>query len=414
MHAGSRRSRAPPSLPPTPTLTPAPPPPPTPARRAQAFWMCMSVLEGGIYFDELVGLPSRHLALLMAGLVLALLGALLMGIAGFVAGARWAAGVLGCGQGARLRSAHAAGGRAMPAAQRLGRLCSFAGPCCRPSPCAACPHRARLPAEKPEHVLLYAAADSELAAAEGGGLMSPRPPRAVEVLVEKLHAASGRIDRLSSPVLRPTSGSGAAAAAKNGFIVVGGSGGGGTGGGGGAEPDKRWWQGEGVTQVRPMRCCLVSAFAVECAAGRPGELGGRGCPAQVVCSQAAAKRQSACPRCPSRRSLQVHAVAAHPSSLSLELPALGLGGSGSPAGLSPRSLARMEAVRSPTQQLLSRENSGSQVDLLGRALHTAFDRALQERDAGAAAAAAGGAGPPQETILLDTLSSPKAGVLQRR
>lgn len=47
----------------------------------------MSVLEGGIYFDELIGLPSRHLALLMAGLVLALLGALLMGIAGFVAGA---------------------------------------------------------------------------------------------------------------------------------------------------------------------------------------------------------------------------------------------------------------------------------------------------------------------------------------
>ena len=34
--------------------------------------MCMSVLEGGIYFDELIGLPSRHLALLMAGLVLAL------------------------------------------------------------------------------------------------------------------------------------------------------------------------------------------------------------------------------------------------------------------------------------------------------------------------------------------------------
>lgn len=108
-------------------------------------------------------------------------------------------------------------------------------------------------------------------------------------------------------------------------------------------------------------------------------------------------------------------MAAHPNSLSLELPQLGLGGSGSPAGVSPRSLARMEAVRSPTQQLLSRENSGSQVDLLGRALHTAFDRALQERDAaGAAAAAAGGAGPPQEIILLDTLSSPKAGVLQRR
>lgn len=48
--------------------------------------MCMSVLEGGIYFDELSGLPSRHLALLMLGLVLALLGAIFMGIAGFIAG----------------------------------------------------------------------------------------------------------------------------------------------------------------------------------------------------------------------------------------------------------------------------------------------------------------------------------------
>lgn len=47
----------------------------------------MSVLEGGIYFDELAGLPSRHLALLVLGLVLALLGAIFMGIAGFIAGA---------------------------------------------------------------------------------------------------------------------------------------------------------------------------------------------------------------------------------------------------------------------------------------------------------------------------------------
>jgi hypothetical protein len=46
----------------------------------------MSVLEGGIYFEELVGLPSRHLALLLLGLLLALLGAIFMGIAGFVAG----------------------------------------------------------------------------------------------------------------------------------------------------------------------------------------------------------------------------------------------------------------------------------------------------------------------------------------
>ncbi|PRW05863.1 putative magnesium transporter NIPA8 [Chlorella sorokiniana] len=252
----------------------------------QAFWMCMSVLEGGIYFDELIGLPSRHLALLMAGLVLALLGALLMGIAGFVA-------------------------------------------------------------EKPEHVLLYAAADNELAAAEGGdGLTSPPPPRAVEVLVEKLHAATGRIDRLSSPVLRPTS-AGAAATLRNGLTVHTGSG----------EGDKRrQWQGDGITQL--------------------------------------------------------HAVAGHPGGLAVELPPLGLGG-GSPPGTSPRSLARMEAVRSPTQQLLSRENSGSQLDALGRTLHTAFDRALQQTSAAAAARGGGSSGPPQE-VLLDSLSSPRAGVLQRR
>lgn len=48
--------------------------------------MCMSVLEGGIYFDELTSLPSRHLALLLLGLMLALLGAIFMGIAGFIAG----------------------------------------------------------------------------------------------------------------------------------------------------------------------------------------------------------------------------------------------------------------------------------------------------------------------------------------
>lgn len=200
-------------------------------------------------------------------------------------------------------------------------------------------------------MLLYAAADSELAAAEGGGgLTSPPPPRAVEVLVEKLHVATGRIDRLSSPVLRPTSGSGAAGL-RNGLTVLTGS-----GGGSGSDPDKRWWQADGVTQV--------------------------------------------------------HAVAGHPGGLTLELPPLGLGG-GSPPGASPRSLARMEAVRSPTQQLLSRENSGSQLDVLGRTLQTAFDRALQETSAAAAGGGSSSAGPPQE-VLLDALSSPKAGVLQRR
>ena len=60
--------------------------------------MCMSVLEGGIYFEELAGLPSRHLALLMLGLMLALLGAIAMGLAGFVAGA-WQCSTVQCVQG---------------------------------------------------------------------------------------------------------------------------------------------------------------------------------------------------------------------------------------------------------------------------------------------------------------------------
>ena len=55
----------------------------------------MSVLEGGIYFDELISLPSHHLALLMLGLIAALLGAIAMGIAGFVAGA-WRGAVRCC------------------------------------------------------------------------------------------------------------------------------------------------------------------------------------------------------------------------------------------------------------------------------------------------------------------------------
>lgn len=50
--------------------------------------MCMSVLEGGIYFEELTGLPPVHLALLVAGLVLALLGAIWMGVAGYISGER--------------------------------------------------------------------------------------------------------------------------------------------------------------------------------------------------------------------------------------------------------------------------------------------------------------------------------------
>ena len=141
----------------------------------------MSVLEGGIYFEELAGLPSRHLALLMLGLLLALLGAISMGIAGFIA-------------------------------------------------------------EKPEHMFQYSAAASQLAAADGQGhhgeglLGAPPAPATVDVIVEKLHAATGRVDRLSSPVQR-------AGGSKNGYF---------SGGGSDLEAGKQhWWQQDGsVTQVR--------------------------------------------------------------------------------------------------------------------------------------------------------------------
>ncbi len=55
--------------------------------------------------------------------------------------------------------------------------------------------------------------------------------------------------------------------------------------------------------------------------------------------------------------VQVHAIAAPAGSLGLELSPLP--GSPTALGTSPQSLARLQAVRSPTQQLLSRENSGS-------------------------------------------------------
>ncbi|KDD72687.1 hypothetical protein H632_c3024p0 [Helicosporidium sp. ATCC 50920] len=50
-----------------------------------AWWMCMSVLEGGIYFDELATLGTGPLVALLTGLFLALVGALSMGLAGFLA-----------------------------------------------------------------------------------------------------------------------------------------------------------------------------------------------------------------------------------------------------------------------------------------------------------------------------------------
>lgn len=45
----------------------------------QAFWMCMSVLEGGIYFQEFRNLSPQAAWLLLAGLFMALVGAIFMG-----------------------------------------------------------------------------------------------------------------------------------------------------------------------------------------------------------------------------------------------------------------------------------------------------------------------------------------------
>jgi hypothetical protein len=49
----------------------------------QAFWLGMSVLQGMIYFDEMKNLPQRSLVLLTLGLVLAIFGAVAMGLSGY-------------------------------------------------------------------------------------------------------------------------------------------------------------------------------------------------------------------------------------------------------------------------------------------------------------------------------------------
>lgn len=49
----------------------------------QAFWMAMSVLEGMIYFDETKTLSISVLYMLIFGLVLAIIGAVAMGLSGF-------------------------------------------------------------------------------------------------------------------------------------------------------------------------------------------------------------------------------------------------------------------------------------------------------------------------------------------
>lgn len=107
---------------------------------------------------------------------------------------------------------------------------------------------------------------------------------------------------------------------------------------------------------------------------------------------------------------QVHAVASQ-GDLRIELPHLG--GSSTPLGLSPKSLERLEAVRSPTQQLLSRENSGSaDAAVQGGG---AFERALREAAGSQPGGSSGAVGPPaQSVILLDSLSSSSKRPLQRR
>ena len=64
------------ALHPLPPTLPAPP-------ALQAFWMCMSVLQGGIYFGEFSSLITAHLAWLLLGVLLSLLGAIFMGVSGY-------------------------------------------------------------------------------------------------------------------------------------------------------------------------------------------------------------------------------------------------------------------------------------------------------------------------------------------
>ena len=105
---------------------------------------------------------------------------------------------------------------------------------------------------------------------------------------------------------------------------------------------------------------------------------------------------------------QVHAIATSPN-LRIELPRLQGAPPGSPVASSPRALARLQAVRSPTQQLLSRENSGGLDLAQPPAGGSAFEQALCE--AGAPA------GRQAEFILRDSLGGGSAGskgTLQRR
>jgi hypothetical protein len=81
-------------------------------------------------------------------------------------------------------------------------------------------------------------------------------------------------------------------------------------------------------------------------------------------------------------------------------------------------MARLEAVRSPTQQLLNRENSSSLDGLLPGGVTTAFDRVLGEEAAGVAdpagSGSTGGVQQPGESVVLLHTRTTSKGPLQRR
>lgn len=207
------------------------------------------------------------------------------------------------------------------------------------------------PAEKPEHIFKYSAASSELAACDAQGGPPSSSPLAgatatVAIIVEdKQAAATGRLEQLSNPVLRVAS----HGALRNGLAV------GSAAGSEDGEQGLPWWRQQQDGQLH----------AAPAAEGLPS----------------------------------------HP-----QLPALGLGlgsSGGSPLGRSPpREFEQMQAVCSPTQQLLSRESSDCLGPLRGGGGSSIFERTLAEAGSGGMLR--------RESVLLDGLSSSGKGGLQRR
>ena len=198
--------------------------------------------------------------------------------------------------------------------------------------------------------------------------------------MEKLHAATGRVDRLSEPVLRSVSAGGSVY--KNGFTIGSGTASDDTEPGG--KPG--WWQQQQQQQQQQHD------------GGSAG--GGGGGRVHLVAT-------------PLRGDLD---------SGHLELLLRGVeaprGGSATPPAASPRTVEdRRQAVCSPTQQLLSREGSGVQ----GSGPHTrlssavAFERALES--AGGASSGNTAGGSPvfcQDSILADEVNRRRQDLLQRR